>query len=328
MDKKTFISELEQALSVLQEEELRDIMEEYEQHIDMKVQRGLTEEEAIADFGNLKELTAEILEAYHVRRDYALVREDTGKKRYTLMGEEKGSSGEAVKRGPDIRKAGVSFRNFCANQGRKAGDCFRSFAGKKTGEKEYGEETTEDKAERGGNLSGAGRFPGGSRLEMIWKAFGRGAERLRYFIVSCFKWGWRTAGRLLRAGWHLALDWGGRLWSGLSWCIRHGTQIAFACARIVWNCGWIFFAALCAAAGIGTLFGLGMLAVLLAQGYPLAGITLGLLGLNVSLFSAAGLGLSFIWRKRTSRNLLETGTRETELSLYRDCSWEEEEDHA
>ena len=65
MDKKTFISELEQALSVLQEEELRDIMEEYEQHIDMKVQRGLTEEEAIADFGNLKELTAEILEAYH-----------------------------------------------------------------------------------------------------------------------------------------------------------------------------------------------------------------------------------------------------------------------
>ena len=74
------------------------------------------------------------------------------------------------------------------------------------------------------------------------------------------------------AGWHLALDWGGRLWSGLSWCIRHGTQIAFACARIVWNCGWIFFAALCAAAGIGTLFGLGMLAVLLAQGYPLAGI--------------------------------------------------------
>ena len=42
MDKKTFISELEQALSVLQEEELRDIMEEYEQHIDMKVQRALS----------------------------------------------------------------------------------------------------------------------------------------------------------------------------------------------------------------------------------------------------------------------------------------------
>ena len=39
-------------------------------YIDMKVQSGLTEEEAIAEFGNRKELTAEILEAYHVRADY------------------------------------------------------------------------------------------------------------------------------------------------------------------------------------------------------------------------------------------------------------------
>lgn len=71
MDKKTFIKELERALSVLQEDEMRDIISEYEQHIDMKVQRGLTEEEAIADFGSLPELTAEILKAYHVRADYA-----------------------------------------------------------------------------------------------------------------------------------------------------------------------------------------------------------------------------------------------------------------
>ena len=72
MDKKTFMKELEQALSVLQEEELNDIISEYEQHIDMKQERGLTEEEAIADFGSLDELTAEILEAYHVRADYAV----------------------------------------------------------------------------------------------------------------------------------------------------------------------------------------------------------------------------------------------------------------
>ena len=56
MDKKTFMKELEQALSVLQEEELNDIISEYEQHIDMKQERGLTEEEAIADFGSLDEL--------------------------------------------------------------------------------------------------------------------------------------------------------------------------------------------------------------------------------------------------------------------------------
>ena len=71
MDKKTFLLNLRQSLSVLKEEELQDIVSEYEQHIDMKVENGLTEEEAIADFGSMTELTAEILEAYHVRADYA-----------------------------------------------------------------------------------------------------------------------------------------------------------------------------------------------------------------------------------------------------------------
>ena len=70
MDKNTFMRELERSLSVLQESELRDILSEYEQHIDMKVKSGLSEEEAIEDFGSLPELTAEILEAYHVRADY------------------------------------------------------------------------------------------------------------------------------------------------------------------------------------------------------------------------------------------------------------------
>ena len=60
MDKNTFMRELERSLSVLQESELRDILSEYEQHIDMKVKSGLSEEEAIADFGSIPELTAEI----------------------------------------------------------------------------------------------------------------------------------------------------------------------------------------------------------------------------------------------------------------------------
>ena len=49
MDKKTFIRELKLALSVLKQEELDDIISEYEQHIDMKQANGLTEEDAIAD---------------------------------------------------------------------------------------------------------------------------------------------------------------------------------------------------------------------------------------------------------------------------------------
>lgn len=37
MDKNTFLKKLEQMLSVLQEDELKDIISEYEQHIDLRV---------------------------------------------------------------------------------------------------------------------------------------------------------------------------------------------------------------------------------------------------------------------------------------------------
>ena len=46
------------------------------------------------------------------------------------------------------------------------------------------------------------------------------------------------------------------------------------------------------------LFGLGVLAVLMVQGYPVAGVTLGCLGATVSLFSAAGLAMTLRWKKQ------------------------------
>jgi len=92
MDKNTFLKELERSLSVLQEDEIRDIISEYEQHIDMKVQNGQTEEQAIADFGSLSELTADILEAYHVRADYAEKKE----KRFSFAEGEKGRTGASA----------------------------------------------------------------------------------------------------------------------------------------------------------------------------------------------------------------------------------------
>lgn len=70
MKKEEFITKLRKNLSVLEEKEIQDIVEEYEQHIDMKMKGGLSEEDAIHDFGDLKELTAGILEAYHVKADY------------------------------------------------------------------------------------------------------------------------------------------------------------------------------------------------------------------------------------------------------------------
>ena len=65
-DKELFLEELQSRLAVLQEAERRDILDEYAQHIELRVAGGLTEAEAIRDFGDLDQLTAEILEAYHV----------------------------------------------------------------------------------------------------------------------------------------------------------------------------------------------------------------------------------------------------------------------
>ena len=61
MSKERFLSELREYLSILEDQEQEDILAEYAQHIDMKMLKGLSEEEAIRDFGSVKELAAEIL---------------------------------------------------------------------------------------------------------------------------------------------------------------------------------------------------------------------------------------------------------------------------
>ena len=69
--KESFLNALQQGIAVLAESEQKDILEEYAQHIELKISGGLTEEEAIQDFGDVHELIGEILEAYHVNPLYA-----------------------------------------------------------------------------------------------------------------------------------------------------------------------------------------------------------------------------------------------------------------
>lgn len=70
MNKSEFLKRLAALLHILQEDEVRDILDEYEQHIDMKVAGGMSEQEVIRDFGSVEELVSEILSAYHVRPDF------------------------------------------------------------------------------------------------------------------------------------------------------------------------------------------------------------------------------------------------------------------
>ncbi|MBQ6896001.1 MAG: DUF1700 domain-containing protein [Oscillospiraceae bacterium] len=66
MTREEFFAKLDARLSVLNESERRDIIEEYQSHIEFKIQDGKTEAQAISDFGDIDALADEILEAYHI----------------------------------------------------------------------------------------------------------------------------------------------------------------------------------------------------------------------------------------------------------------------
>lgn len=70
MTKKKFLNELEKKLSVLDDSEIQDIMNEYSDIIDEKLKHGKTEKEAIEDFGSLDDLAKEILSAYKINPNY------------------------------------------------------------------------------------------------------------------------------------------------------------------------------------------------------------------------------------------------------------------
>lgn len=71
MTKEQFVSILDRRLQVIDENERKDIIDEYVNHIDMRISEGKSEEEAIADFGDIDELIDEILAAYKI--DYKKV---------------------------------------------------------------------------------------------------------------------------------------------------------------------------------------------------------------------------------------------------------------
>lgn len=69
MTKNEFFARLEARLNVLDQQERNDIIDEYRTHIEFKMQDGKTEEQAIADFGDVDALAEEILSAYHINSD-------------------------------------------------------------------------------------------------------------------------------------------------------------------------------------------------------------------------------------------------------------------
>ena len=79
MTKDEFIKKLDKELSILNEKERKDIIDEYKDTIEEKVKHGQTEEEAVKDFGNLDELVSEILDAYKINPEYGQKESNIGK---------------------------------------------------------------------------------------------------------------------------------------------------------------------------------------------------------------------------------------------------------
>ncbi len=67
MNKNEFLSQLRKRLDVLTDTEIDDIIDEYADAINQKIQEGKTEEEAVQDFGDFEELVKEIGEAYKIK---------------------------------------------------------------------------------------------------------------------------------------------------------------------------------------------------------------------------------------------------------------------
>lgn len=67
MTKEEFLRKLESKLKILDDDEVKDIIEEYRDHIQNAIEDGKTEEEVIKSFGSVDDLAKDILSAYKVK---------------------------------------------------------------------------------------------------------------------------------------------------------------------------------------------------------------------------------------------------------------------
>lgn len=288
MSKEEFLHILREKLSILDEKEMEDILNEYEQHIDMKTAGAMTEEEAIEDFGNLDELAADILEAYHVRSDYAKEGAAPG-----------GQTAERLKEGLTRTAAKLKdvfgrFGSWC----RSGWESFEAFW-RRISEKYFGREKASDNAgEKAGRHDGR-RSEAGAKAERTEGKLPQDTapEHLLEHRRARGFWGslWDSLKRGTRRFWNFCK----RL---VLFCIRAGVW----CVKWIWNFSWIAVGGMMGIGAVFCLFFLGALLVLWSQGYPAAGLTIGMAGGSLCMISLTGLPFTFLTGlKKKERNRRE-----------------------
>jgi len=70
MTKEKFVNELAKRLSLLDSKEVDKIIQEYLDTISKKMHRGITEEEAIHELGDINEIAKNVLKSYKINENY------------------------------------------------------------------------------------------------------------------------------------------------------------------------------------------------------------------------------------------------------------------
>ncbi len=129
MNKQEFLEDLNQRIAMLEDSEQQDILAEYAQHIDLRISGGLSEEEAIRDFGDPDQLAREILGAYHVKPDFR----NTAQAPAPTPAAAQGVRGMCSTLGQKLSGAGRAVRDFFVRMGHGIGTWFRGVSSKVRG---------------------------------------------------------------------------------------------------------------------------------------------------------------------------------------------------
>ena len=281
MSKEEFLRELERKLHVLNEQERRDVLEDYAQHIDLKIKNGQTEEEAVRSLGDPGELAAEMLDVYHINSEYAsepFVSEDAGeasrddKNRVTgSVEKKKGFFGSLRKR---------IVRSSAA--GKEKGKAVR----RQKAEKEKGflgnlQERTAGMFAAGGEKRKAAHAQRNEKRSL--KREIRKERRKEKKRMKEEKPGYRSAGTVLAGA------------------VSRCAALIRACVLFCWKAVLFMTALPILFFGAFGLFLGGIVLVLLLQGYPLTGIGIMTLGLTMSSFGLTALILSWVFTGKKGR---------------------------
>lgn len=302
MNKEKFLMDLREYLSILENQEQEDILAEYAQHIDMKMRKGLSEEEAIRDFGPMQDLAAEILEAYHVKPEFR--KKGIGLK-LPGPGVKNGDLGKSVLRrgldwtGKKLRSAAGDIRNgfrWLAMKCRAIGCLLiRPFTGRKRKTGGYIEENCIDNRNDRDHVDGmydmydtndTGRT---DRVNRIHNIEGTG-KRGGWAADFC-----RAVGHGIAALWK---------WF-LAFCVFW--------LKFVWNAAWLIFSLFCACMAMITLMGIGAIPVFLVQGYPFVGFFLICVGGLLCLGTLSWGAFSMMIRKKEDKKGEDTEKSDEEV---------------